>query len=152
MYQRAAIFFVLLASPCLLFGQWEKINTLYHAAPNQLQSFGNQLFCTTREGVYRSNDTGQTWEFLTKALCCNNGYQHFLNINPANKYYYFINEEDYQISVGTDEGKNWQPFGVMPVSTPFFERHRGLLFKSNDVYTFQQNYVVKKEIGGTLNG
>ena len=134
-----------------MWGQWEKIPTPYFSETGQVQAFDNQLFCHTRDGIYRSKNAGQSWELIVKGLCCN-GYYHFLNINPATKHYYFVNEEDGQIQISQDGGNTWQNWGQMPVSTPFFERQRGLFFYDNKVYVFQQNYLAIRENGGPLNG
>lgn len=142
----------LFAFPTALWGQWEKLPTRFSAVTSQVQSFDNQLFCHTTDAVYRSKNEGQSWELFIKALCCNNGYHHFLNINQALKHYYFINEETGEIQISKDNGSTWQVFGQMPVNTPFFERHRGLFFKDNKVYVFQRNYIAVRESGGTVNG
>lgn len=143
--------FLFLVSPISMWGQWEKIPTPYFSETGQVQAFDNQLFCHTRDGIYRSKNAGQSWELMVKGLCCN-GYYHFLNINPATKHYYFVNEEDGQIQISQDGGNTWQNWGQMPVSTPFFERQRGLFFYDNKVYVFQQNYLAIRENGGPLNG
>lgn len=137
--------------PKVLWAQWEKIPTGYFSYTAQLQSFEGQLFCHTPDGVYRSKNNGQSWEPMVRGLCCN-GFLHFLNIDPATKYFYFVNEEDGQIQVSQDGGNTWQVYGQMPVNTPFFERHRGLFFYNDKVYVFQQNYLAIRDNAGPLNG
>lgn len=149
-YLLLGLFMVLL--PASLRAQWEKIPTpYYYSAATQLQAFEGQLFCHTSDGVYRSKNGGQSWELMIQGLCCN-GYFHFLNINPATKFFYFINEEDGQIQISQDKGNTWQPYGQMPVLTPFFERNRGLFFYGDKVYAYQQNYLAIRDNAGALNG
>ncbi|MBV6443068.1 MAG: hypothetical protein EPGJADBJ_04796 [Saprospiraceae bacterium] len=146
MQNRFTAFTFLLFNPFLLFSQqWEKLQMPVLTGAQRITQVRDTLVLQNDKCLYKSTDGGLTWQPIVS-----NDYT-IIGFFPdtAHQRYYYLDGPN-RIYESADFGTTWAQTGALPVAGNL--GNAGLVFVDDEVYAWDQYYILHKTPGGPLNG